>query len=109
MPLVNERRRILPLVLDKDLNRRHRYYDRGPRVLAHQRNATKVSRAVDRVRDREAEVDRDRLLRIIDATVATVIILIEAEGEEIATKIVALTEEWIGRIEVQLLLVFCKY
>lgn len=109
MPLANERRKILPLALDRDLNRRHRYYDRDPRVLVRQRNAIEVSRAVDRVRDHGAEVDRDRLRLIIDATVATAIILVEAEGGETVIKIVAPTEEWIGRIEVQLLLVFCKY
>lgn len=109
MPLVSGRRRILPLVLDRDLSRHHQYYDRDPRVLVRQRNAIEVSRAVDRVRDPGAEVDRDRPQPIIDATVATAIILVGAEGEETVTKIVAPTEEWIGRIEVQLLLVFCKY
>lgn len=109
MPLASGRRRILPLALDRDLNRRHRYYDQDPKVLVRQRNAIEVSRAVDRVRDRGAEVDRDRLRLITDATVATAIILIEAEEGETVTKIVVPTEEWIDRIEVQLLLVFCKY
>lgn len=74
MPLASGRRRILPLALDRGLNRRHRYYDRDPKALVRQRNATEASHAVDRVRDRGAEVDRDLPRLIIDATVATAII-----------------------------------
>ncbi|KMQ96900.1 calcium homeostasis endoplasmic reticulum protein [Lasius niger] len=47
--------------------------------------------------------------RYRSATVVTAITLIEAEGGETVIKIVAPIEEWIDRIEVQLLPVFCEY
>jgi len=109
MPLASERRRISLLALGRDRNHHRRYYGRDPRVLVRQRNAIEVSRAVDRARDRGAGVDRDRPRLITDVTVATAITLVEAGGGETVTRIVAPTEGWTGRIEVQLLPVFCKY
>lgn len=109
MLLASARKRILPPGLDRNPNPLRRFYGRDPRALVRQRNATGVNRAVDRVRDHGAEVDRDRLRLIIGATVVTAITLIEAEGGETVIKIVAPIEEWIDRIEVQLLPVFCEY
>lgn len=99
----------MPLGLDRNRNLLRRFYGRDPRALVRQKNATGVSRAVDRARDHGAEVDRDRLPLIIDATVVTAITLVEAEGEGTVIKIVAPIEEWIDKIEVQLLQVFCEY
>jgi len=109
MLLASVRKRILPLGLDRNLNPLRRFYGRDPRVLVRQRNATGVSRAVDRARDHGAEVDRDRLRPIIDAIVVTAITSVEAEGGGTVIKIVVPIEEWIDKIEVQLLLVFCEY
>lgn len=109
MLLASVRKRILSLGLDKNLNLLRRFYGRDPRVLVRQRNATGVSRAVDHARDHGAEVDRDRLRPIIDAIVVTAITSVEAEGGGTVIKIVVPTEEWIDKIEVQLLLVFCEY
>lgn len=109
MLLASARKRILPPELDRNPNLLRQFYDRDPKALVRQRNAIGVSRAVDRARDHEAEVDRDRLRLIIDATVVTAITLVEAEGGGTVIKIVALTEEWIDKIEVQLHPVFCEY
>lgn len=109
MLLASVKKRILPPGLEKNLNPLHRFYGRDPRALVRQRNATRVSRVVDRAHDHGAEVDRDHLRLIIDAIVVTAITLVEAEGGGIVIKIVAPIEEWIDKIEAQLLLVFCEY
>lgn len=109
MLLASVRKRILSPGLDRNLNPLRQFYGRDPRVLVRQRNATGVSRAADRVRDHAAEVDRDRLRLIIDAIVVTAITSVEAEEGGTVIKIVAPIEEWIDKIEVQLLLVFCEY
>lgn len=96
-------------MLGRDLNLHRRFYGRDPKALVRQRNATGANRAADHARDREAEVDRDRPRLIIDVIVATAITLIEAEGGGTVIKIVVQIGDWIGRIEAQLLLVFCKY
>lgn len=109
MVLASARKRILSPGLDRNPNLLRQFYGRDPRALVRQRNAIEVNRAVDRARDHGAEVDRDRLRLIIGATVVTAITLIEVEGGGTVIKIVAPREEWIDRIEVQLLLVFCEY
>lgn len=103
------KKRTLLLVLGRNQNLHHRFYDRDLKVLVRQRNATGVNHAADHDRGHEAEVDRDRPQLITDATVATAITLIEVEGEEIVIKIAVPIGEWIDRTEAQLLLVFCKY
>lgn len=109
MLLASARKRILSLGLDRNLNLLRRFCGRDPRALVRQRNATGVSRAVDRARDHGAEVDRDRLRLITDAIVVTAITLVEAEGGGIVIKIVAPIEEWTDKIEARLLPVFCEY
>lgn len=109
MPPANVKKKIYPAVLGRDLSLHRRFYGRDPKALVRQRNATGANRAADHARDLEAEVDRDRPRLIIDAIVATAITLIEVEGEGTVIKIAVPIGDWIGRIGVQHLLVFCKY